>query len=410
LDAPTGLALDFIRESGILGTNRVVKKLREEQMGKVEIRPVKTHRELEQFILFPWKIYARDPYWVPPLISERKAFFDPARNPFFRHAEVQLFLALKDGELAGTISAHINYIHNDFHQEKAGFFGFFESIEDFDVAQKLLDTACQWVAERGMEVIRGPMNFSTNEECGLLVEGFDSRPVVMMTYNPRYYVDFIERAGFTKAMDLYAYILKAEDFKNNAENLPGKVFKAAEAALGHPKVKIRNLNLKDFDREVERGWKVYNSAWSRNWGFVPLTKEEFEHIAYGLKAFLDPDLVFVAEVDGEPVGLSVTLPDLNIPLHKMNGRLFPLGWLKFFWYRRKIDTARFFMMGVVEGYRTMGIDAVFYLETARALLRKGYKYCEASWILENNTMMNRIIQRLGGRVYKVYRIYEKSLA
>ncbi len=379
-------------------------------MGEFEIKPVETRREVEQFILFPWKIYARDPYWVPPLISERKIFFDPNRNPFFKHAEVQLFLALRGKEVVGTISAHINYNHNDFHGEKAGFFGFFECVEDFGVAQALLDTACRWVAERGMEVIRGPMNFSTNEECGLLVEGFDSRPVVMMTYNPRYYVDFIERAGFVKAMDLYAYIIQAEDLKNNAENLPEKVFKAAEAALSRPQIRIRNLNMRDFDREVERGWKVYNSAWSKNWGFVPLTREEFRHMAYGLKTFLDPELVFVAEIDGEPVGISVTLPDVNIPLHRMNGRLFPLGWLKFLWYRRKIDTARFFMMGVVEQYRNLGIDAVFYLETAKALLRKGYTRCEMSWILENNYMMNRIIQRLGGRVYKVYRIYEKALA
>jgi len=379
-------------------------------MDEIEIKPVKTPKELEQFILFPWKIYANDPYWVPPLISERKIFFDPSRNPFFKHAEVQLFLALKKGEVAGTISAHINYIHNEFHQEKAGFFGFFECIEDFAVAHKLLETACQWVAERGMEIIRGPMNFSTNEECGLLVEGFDSRPVVMMTYNPRYYVDFIEKAGFYKAMDLYAYIIQAEDLKNNAENLPPKVFKAAGAALSHPRIRIRKLNFKDFDQEVEKGWKVYNSAWSKNWGFVPLTEEEFKHMAYGLKPFLDPDLVLVAEVDGEAVGLSVTLPDLNIPLHKINGRLFPLGWLKFLWYRRKIDTARFFMMGVIEEYRNLGIDAVFYLETAKALLKKGYTRCEMSWILENNTMMNRIIQRLGGRIYKVYRIYEKKLA
>lgn len=379
-------------------------------MAKIEVKPVSTSKELEQFILFPWKVYANDPYWVPPLISERKAFFDPSRNPFFKHAEVQLFLALKEGELAGTISAHINHTHNEFHQEKAGFFGFFECLEDFFVAQRLLETACQWVAERGMEVIRGPMNFSTNEECGLLVEGFDSRPVVMMTYNPRYYVDFVEKAGFVKAMDLYAYILKAEDFKNNAENLPEKVFKAAQAALSRPKIRVRTLNFKDFDREVERGWKVYNSAWSKNWGFVPLSEEEFKHIAYGLKPFLDPELIFLAEVNGEPVGLSVTLPDLNIPLHKIDGKLFPLGWLKFLWYKRKIDTARFFMMGVVERYRNLGIDAIFYLETAKALLKKGYTRCEVSWILENNVMMNRIVQRLGGRVYKVYRIYEKNLA
>ena len=379
-------------------------------MSRVIIRPVRNEKDRMQFILFPWRVYADDPYWVPPLISERKEFFDPARNPFYEHADVQLFLAEQDGEVVGTISAHINYRHNEFHGEKAGFFGFFECIEDYEVAQALLDTACNWVAERGMELIRGPMNFSTNEECGLLVEGFDSRPVVLMTYNPRYYVDFIERAGFTKAKDLYAYIIDTGIIEGNIQNLPRKVLKAAEAARRNPRIVVRNLNMRDFDREVERAWKVYNSAWSKNWGFVPMTRKEFEHMAYGLKPFLDPDLIFAAEADGEPVGVSVTLPDLNIPLHKMNGRLFPFGWIKFLWYKRKIDTARFFMMGVIEEYRTRGIDAIFYLETAKAMLRKGYVRCEMSWILEDNTMMNRIIRRLGGRVYKVYRIYEKKLS
>ena len=260
-----------------------------------------------------------------------------------------------------------------------------------------------------MELIRGPMNLSTNEECGLLVEGFDSRPVVLMTYNPRYYVDFIERAGFAKAKDLYAYIIVTGVIEGNIQNLPPKVLKAAEAARRNPRIVVRNINMRDFDREIERAWKVYNSAWSKNWGFVPMTRKEFEHVAYGLKPFLDPDLIFAAEVDGEPVGVSVTLPDLNIPLHKMNGRLFPFGWIKFLWYKRKIDTARFFMMGVIEEYRTRGIDAIFYLETAKAMLRKGYTRCEMSWILEDNVMMNRIIRRLGGRVYKIYRIYEKAL-
>jgi GNAT superfamily N-acetyltransferase len=393
-------------------------------MGSLDfcIRKVENQQDLMKFIRFPWRVYRDDPYWVPPLISERKAFLNPHQNPFFEHAEVELFLAQRacpepsrrDGETVGTIAAMINDNHNDFHEEKAGFFGLFEVIEDYAVAEGLLVTARSWVKAKGMDVIRGPMNLSINDECGLLVDGFDSSPVVMMTYNPRYYVDFFERFGLGKAKDLYAYLLSTDIFNREVSNLPPKFLRVAEAARKRAGVRVRRVNMRDFDAEVEKAKAIYNSAWEKNWGAVPMTDAEFNHLAQGLRKFLDPDLLLVAETSEvsqtsevyRPVGVFVGLPDVNQPLLHVNGRLFPFGWIKYLWYRRKIDTFRAVIMGVIEEYREKGIDALMYVEAAKAAFRKGYRWCEMSWILEDNVMMNRILQRLGGEVYKTYRIYE----
>ena len=373
------------------------------------IRKVGGQQDLMEFIMFPWRVYRDDPYWVPPLISERKAFLDPQRNPFFEHAEVELFLAQRDGETVGTIAAIINDNHNAFHEERAGFFGLFEVIEDYAVADGLLATAKDWVKAKGMDVIRGPMSMSINDECGLLVDGFDSSPVVMMTYNPRYYMDFIEQFGLVKAKDLYAYILSTDIFSSNVENLPSKFLRVAEIARRRAGVQVRKVNMDDFDAEVEMAKAIYNSAWEKNWGAVPMTDAEFDHLAHGLKQFLDPDLLLLAEVDGRPVGIFVGLPDVNQALLHVNGRLFPFGWIKYLWYRRKIDILRGLIMGVIEEYRERGIDALMYVEAAKEAFRKGYKRCEMSWILEDNEMMNRIAQRIGGEIYKTYRIYEMVL-
>jgi len=376
---------------------------------KFRIRKVEDKQDLMEFIRFPWRVYRDDAYWVPPLISERKAFLDPQRNPFFEHSEVDLFLAQRDSETIGTIAAIINDNHNAFHEEKAGFFGLFEVIEDYAVADGLLATARDWVKAKGMDVIRGPMNMSINDECGLLVDGFDSSPVVMMTYNPRYYVDLIERFGFVKAKDLYAYIASTDIFDRKTENLPSKFLRVAEVARRRAGVRVRKVNMKDFDAEVKKAKAVYNSAWENNWGAVPMTDAEFDHLAHGIKQFLDPDLLLIAEVDDRPVGIFIGLPDVNQPLLHVNGRLFPFGWIKYLWYRRKIDTFRGLIMGVIAEYRERGIDALMYVEGAEEAFRKGYKRCEMSWILEDNVMMNRIIQRIGGEIYKTYRIYEMVL-
>ncbi|GIV96233.1 MAG: hypothetical protein KatS3mg057_0890 [Herpetosiphonaceae bacterium] len=380
---------------------------------RLRIVPVHTPSDRMRFIKFPWKVYRgreRDPYWVPPLIFERKRFFDPLKNPFFEHAEVQLFLAERDGETVGTIAAIINHSHNEFHNEQAGFFGCFEVLDDPEAACALLDTAVSWVAARGMTIIRGPANFSTNDECGLLIDGFDSPPVVMMTYNPPRYVEYIERFGFRKAMDLYAYIVEQENANlRRSDGRPSKFVRVAEAARQQSGVTFRKVRMHEFDLEVDRAWQVYNRAWERNWGFVPMTKAEFYKLAHGLKSFLDPDLLFVAEDNGEPVGISVSLPDINIPLLHMNGRLLPFGWARFLWWRRKISTIRVMIMGVVPEYRGRGIDAVFYYDTFRIGTSKGYNRAEMSWILESNVQMNRILRSFGGRVYKTYRMYELPL-
>ena len=374
------------------------------------IQECRTTAERRAFVTFPWRVYRNDPHWVPPLISERMAFFDPQRNPFYQHAEVALFMARRDGEPVGTIAALINHQHNAFHNEQVGFFGAFEVLPDREAAHALLATARDWVRERGMTALRGPATFSTNEECGLLIEGFDDPPRILMAYNPPYYRDLIERFGFQKAMDLYAYELTVEVF-----NWPEKLVRVVEKLKSRAKFRVRPGNIQRFREELDRIKKVYNSAWERNWGFVPLTDAEIEHMAAQLIRFVDPDLVFIAEVDDEPIGFSLTLPDLNQALRKAYPRPgVPEWWtlikLLYYWkVRRVVDTIRVLAMGVVESWRAQGVSALFYYETAKAALPKGYRRAEMSWILENNLMMNRDIRAMGGRLYKIYRMYELPL-
>ncbi len=386
-------------------------------MPAVSIEPVQTKAQLKEFVAFPWRVYANDPLWVPPFFRERMQFFSPKHNPFFEHADVQLFLARgRDGQALGTVAAIIDHLHISFHQEQVGFFGHFECVDDAEVARALFTAAADWLSERGMTAMRGPMNMSTNHECGLLVQGFDSPPVVMMTYNPPYYERLVQDAGFGKVMDLYAYILNTDFYQNQVDNLPQKVLESCRKLKEEGKIRIRKASLARFEQELVAAKQVYNSAWQRNWGFVPMTEAEIEHLARGLKRFIDPDLVYFAEDDGRPVGIVVALPDINEVLLRIRPR--PGGFLRFLydgarflWAKRtRPRLFRWLIMGVVEGYRGRGIDACFYVETARAALAKGYTQCEMSWILETNTMMNRILQRLGGRIYKVYRIYEKPLS
>jgi GNAT superfamily N-acetyltransferase len=372
------------------------------------VEPVRDRRALREFVTFPFTLYRGDSCWVPPLIEERLAFFDPRKNPFFDHARYRLFLARQNGALVGTIGAVVDDRYNDFHNERMGAFGFCETIDNQTVADALLDAAESWIDAEGMQIVRGPLNFSTNQEVGLLIDGFDEPPVVMMTYNPRYYQRLIEVAGYHKAIDLYAYDGSLDDRWRNA---PPKVFHAAEVAVQREGVRIRPVNMRRFADEIELAKQVYNRAWERNWGFVPMTDREIDHLAAGLRPVLDPALLFIAETQaGEPIGVSITLPDLHQALRwSGGGHMFPFGLAKFLWHKRRIDQVRMFILGVVEEYRGRGIDAAFYVETARAALAHGYKRIEGSWVLETNVMMNRIIKRLGGRRYKTYRIYEKML-
>jgi hypothetical protein len=379
----------------------------------IRIVPVTTEKDRRVFASFPWRIYHDDPQWVPFLFGDRLKLLDPAHHPFWEHAEGQLFLAMRGAEVVGTISAHINHRHNEVYHDKVGFFGFFEAIEDYAVAQALFEAAAGWLRERGMDAIRGPESPSQNEEVGLLVDGFHLPPVVMMTYNPRYYQTFIERAGFQKAQDLYAWDILTSIFDLDVQNLPRKFLRVAEEAHQRPNLVLRRIDMKHFDEEVAIAKVIYNAAWEQNWGFVPMTDREIEHLGQELKMVIDPDLIYLAFVDGKPAGISLGIPDVNQALIRArpqpNTWSFLLTVLKLLWHQRKVNAFRLLIMGVLPEYRALGIDALFYVETARAAFGKGYQRCEMSWILESNEMMNRIIERLGGKVYKTYRVYQKPL-
>jgi GNAT superfamily N-acetyltransferase len=379
----------------------------------VRIVPVTTEKQQRDFARFPWQHYKKDPNWVPPIYTDRLMLLNPNKHPFWEHAELQLFLAMRGQEIVGTISAHINHRHNEVYEDEVGFFGFFELVEDQAVADALFDAASAWLKERGMTAIRGPENPSQNEECGLLIDGFDLPPVVMMTYNPPYYQRLIEQAGLVKAQDLYAWDIRTNIFDYDVQKLPNKFLRVAEQARKRQDLVIRKLDMKHFDHEVDLAKQVYNVAWEKNWGFVPMTDHEIEQLGEELKLVIDPDLVYVAELEGKPVGISLGVPDVNQALIKArpqpNAWSLPLTLVKFLWNRRKINAFRLMIMGVDPEYRTMGIDAAFYVATARVAFAKGYERCEMSWILESNDMMNRIIERLGGRIYKTYRIYQKPL-
>ncbi len=381
-------------------------------MKPLTIKPVETVEERKDFLRFPWKVYQNDPYWVPPIFPERVHFTDPKSNPFFEHAEAQLFLALRGEEVVGTIAAFSNHLHNEYQDENVGFFGFFEVLEDFEAAEALFQAAENWARERGHTALRGPAQWSTNDECGLLVDGFDDSPRILMTYNPRYYMEFIEKIGYVYARDLWAYALKIQDFMKIAGE---RLDKLTTRILARKNITIRKLDMKHFDEEVDKIKVLYNEAWSKNWGFVPMTNPEFDQLAKELHDILDPDLVYIAEKDGKTVGFSLSLPDLNEPLRMAYPKpSSPEWWVmaKLVWYwkiRRRVTWVRVFALGVIPEYRKLGIDALFYYRTAQAALRKGIQMGEMSWILDNNDKMNRPIIAMGGKVYKTYRYYEKAL-
>jgi hypothetical protein len=360
-----------------------------------------------KFIKLPWSIYKNDRYWVPPLLFDVRNNLNPNRNPFFKHSEVALFLAEMDNVVVGRIAAIKNDNHNKFHNDKMGFFGFFETIDNQEVSDMLLESACEWCKSKGFEGIMGPVNPSTNDECGLLVDGFESSPVLLMTYNPRHYAAKIESFGFEKEKDLYAYYIKSEVIKD--EKMMAKLERVANIIKSRQNIEIRKFRLKDLDDEVRKIESIYNNAWEMNWGFVPMTSEEFDYIAKSLKAIVDTDFVFFAFVNDEPVGFSLSLPDINLVLKNMNGRLFPFGIFKLLAGKKKIDQLRVLIMGVKREYQKKGIDSVFYLETIKEGNRKKLKGAEISWVLEDNLAMRQTAEKLGAYIYKTYRIYSKTL-
>ena len=369
----------------------------------LQIEPVRNKSSLREFIRLPWQIYRGDPNWVPPLLIEQRFLFNKAKHPFYEHGDVQPFLVRRNGRAVGRIAAIVNRAHNEFHNDTVGFFGFFESVDDDETAQALLRTAEDFVRARGLTVLRGPMNFSTNEECGLLYEGFDRPPVVMMTYNPRYYIRLLEDAGFQKAKDLLAYQMTRPDVSE-------RLCRMGAALEKRTHLKIRQINMKDFWGDVWRVRDIYNKAWENNWGFVPMTEAEFHKLAKDLKLIIDPSLVWFAEnSDGQPVGFSLALPDINQALAKVNGRLFPFGMFKLLRCKKHIDGVRVLAMGVIPEYRRRGVDAVFYWRTYEEGVKKGHTWGEFSWILEDNEPMKEAATMIGAKPYKTYRIYERLM-
>jgi GNAT superfamily N-acetyltransferase len=367
------------------------------------VLPVRTRRERRAFIRLPWRLYAGAPCWVPPLLVGEKARFNPAKNPYYDHAEVQLFLAWRGRTPVGRIAAHVNRAHNEYWNDTVGFFGFFECIEDYAVAQALFSTAADWLRARGRTAMRGPMNFSTNEELGFLVEGFDKLPAIMMPYTHAYYLDLAERFGLRKVMDLLAWHIDVE-----IADL-GRYEPLADRIRERVGFTLRNLNKKRFTDEVELIKRVYNDAWSRNWGFVPMTDREFEHFASEVKPLVEPACAQIAEKDGEPIGFCLSLPDVNKILARMNGRLFPFGLLKLLLGVRRLTALRTITLGTRRAYQKRGIESVFLVEIVRRTVAAGYRTSEMGWTLEDNHMINKPLEKMGGRLDKRYRIVEMPL-
>ncbi|MEK6405561.1 MAG: N-acetyltransferase [Acidobacteriota bacterium] len=373
---------------------------------KAEVRVVRSPRDRRQFLELPYKLYRGDLHWIAPLRIAQKDVLNTKRHPFYKTSDVEMFLAYRDGRVVGRIMAILNHAHNEFHSERVGFFGFFEVENDQQAAAALLDAARDWVRGRGAESFRGPVNPSTNYECAMLVEGFDLDPMIMMTYNPPYYPELLESYGMTKAMDLYAYDIAADYFNHS-----DKLQRVAERLRKKNNICVRTVNMKDFKNEVQIVRRIYNDAWSRNWGFVPMSEEEFDHLAKDLKQIVDPRVVMIAEqaTDGgkpRPVGFLLAVPDLNRALKKIKGRLLPFGLLKLLWHSRKIHSIRVITMGGILEYQSLGMGGILLDEIYRRGPAAGFPTGEMSWVLENNVMMNRAADLIGGRRSKTYRIYE----
>ncbi len=369
-----------------------------------EILSVTSKKELDTFIKLPWRIYRGDPNWVPPLLMEQRGLLDTGKNPFFMHSEIQHYLARRGKEFVGRISAIIDHNYNDFQKEKTGFFGFFESINDREVSGTLLSAAEKWIRDQGMNRVLGPTNPSTNYVLGLLIDSFDKPPVIQMPYNPAYYVDLFADYGLTKGHDLYAYYME------DITPISDKIKRVVERVRKRKNVTVRSINFKRLKEEIQLIKIVYNDAWERNWGFVPWTDEEIEHAGKDLKMGAIEDLVLLAFVEGEIAGFSLSLPDLNQALKRINGRLLPFGLIKILWYSRKIDMLRVLALGVRKKFQNLGLDAIFYYETYTRGIKHGFRRGEFSWLLENNHAMRNAIENWGARIYKTYRLYTKDLS
>ncbi|MDP1676178.1 MAG: hypothetical protein Q8L88_04875 [Bacteroidota bacterium] len=372
-------------------------------MSSFMIRTVQTKVDTKKFIDFIYKLYNDDPNWVAPLRMDREKLIDKKKNPFYAHSSMELFLAERNGEVIGRIGAIVNDNHNKEHNDKVGFFGFFECVNEQDVANALFDEAKKYLQSKGMNAMRGPANPSVNDEYGLLIDGFDSPPVVLMTYNPQYYATLIENYGLKKEKDLYAYIMDQNTVYTEKFNRANEIVKQRNSLT------FRSINMKDFANEVKRIKEVYNAAWQYNWGAVAMTDAEFDALAKDLKMIVEPELVMIAESKGKMIGFGLSLPDINIPLkYNKNGGLIGGLW-HLYTKKKKINLCRVIVLGVLPEYKKSGAAGVLFFEIAVRAKKIGYQYGEASWILEDNVMMNRAAEAMQGKRYKTYRIYQKEI-
>ena len=363
-------------------------------------------KQLTQFIDFPHDLYANDPLYVPMIFMEQEALLNPKKSPFFKHSTADYFLAKKDGQIVGRIAAIRNNNHIAFTGKQEGFFGFFDVVNDYKVAKKLLDTAAEWLRTEGLTTVIGPANFSTNETVGLLVENFDEPSFIMNTYNSAYYADILTQYGFSKFTDLLCWELMTADMKQEVVDVAAKL----ESRLAERGITIRKINMKKYKQEINSFLPIYNASWAENTGFVPMTDAEILQIGSDLKAVIDPDFVYFAEKDGKTIGVALTIPNVNeIQINVKRGRLFPTGALKILFGLKKIKSVRIFALGTLKEYRRLGIDVCFYVKNILTAREKGIIRGEASWILENNVGMNRALEHIGGKVYRKYRLYEKAI-
>lgn len=375
--------------------------------GDLRVARVKTRRALDLFIEVGYRLHASDTLWVPPPRPDLRKLLDRERHPFHQHAQVDYFLAFRGSRCVGRIAAIENYIHNKIHDEQIAFFGFLDAEPEPDIFAALLGRVEQWAAARGLKAVRGPCSFSTNEECGMLVEGFDSAPYLMTPWNPESYPPLVEAAGYRKEKDLYNYI-------SNPHNYNRRIDRAADIvrqrfARKGEEVTTRTLRMEDFDNELAIVRRVYNSAWEKNWGFVPMTPAEIDEMAAELKRVVDPRLVIFCEVKGEPAAMALTLPDYNLALRHMEGKMGPKQIALFLMMKSNIRQVRVMAMGVRAEYRNRGLEALVMGETIRTCLDIGHGSAELGWILEDNVQINREMVNIGARRYKTLRIYQKDL-
>ncbi len=374
----------------------------------IEIRKVRSKKERAVFVTMPWKLYRRDPHWVPPLVSDQMAFIDPLKGVFFDHGEAELFMAYRGSEPVGRISAHVNTRYDQYFTDSKGFVGFFECEDDTETARALFDAARGWLVGKGRKLMEGPMSFGVYDETGVLIQGFDTDPYVLTSHNLPYYQRLFEANGWEKSIDWYAFRGRKSVFE---KQLSPRYFVLSQRVLKRDGIVIRQADMRHhLDREAEIVQRIFASAWSSNWGHVPLTDKEFERLKDGVKQFVIPELTFIVELGGKPIGFALAIYDANVAVKKVNGRLFPFGFITLLATMKKTRRFRLVLMGVLEEYRRQGIEIAMYSHVIQEGMRRGFEEVEMSMIVETNEAMINSAERMPVERYRTWRIYRKDLA